>query len=66
MTYLELVNGVLARLRESLAPTVLVNQDPVVNVVKSLVNDVKRHVEMAHSWNATRELWLIQTVRGNS
>ena len=65
MTYLELVNGVLARLRETLAPTVMVNEDPVVNVVKSLVNDAKRHVEMAYSWNATRELWLMQTERGN-
>ncbi len=64
MTYLELVNGVLARLRETLAPTVMVNEDPVVNVVKSLVNDAKRHVEMAYSWNATREFWEIETVQG--
>ena len=35
MTYLELVNGVLARLREPF-PTVMVNEDPVVNWSRAL------------------------------
>lgn len=57
MTYLELVNGVLTRLREPMITTVDKTEDAVVNIVKDLVNDAKRHVEMAHSWNATRNLW---------
>lgn len=61
MNYLELVNGVLMRLREPSAPTVRVNEDPVVNLAKTFVNDAKRHVEAAHSWNATRNLWQFGT-----
>ena len=57
MTYLELVNGVLTRLREPMITSVNKSEDAVVNIVKNLVNDAKRHVEMAHSWNATRNLW---------
>ena len=36
----------------------------MVNIVKNLVNDSKRHVEMAHSWNATRNLWQFTTELG--
>lgn len=57
MTYLELVNGVLTRLREPMITSVDKSEDAVVNIVKNLINDAKRHVEMAHSWNATRNLW---------
>lgn len=64
MTYLELVNGVLARLREPETTSIIQSTDHVVNMVKSLVNDAKRHVEMTHNWNATRNLWLIQTMKG--
>lgn len=64
MTYLQLVNEVLARLREPLTTSVLRNEDEVVNMVKALVNDAKRHVEMAHQWNATRNLWLLSTEVG--
>ena len=66
MTYLELVNGVLVRLREPMTPSVLKAEDHVVNMVKSLVNDAKRHVEMTHSWNATRQLWMIPTEKGRA
>ena len=65
MTYLEIVNGVLARLREPLTPSVLKSEDHVVNMVKGLVNDAKRHVEMAHKWNATRQLWMVSTSKGD-
>ena len=61
MNYLELVNGVLMRLREPSAPTVRVNEDTVVNLAKTFVNDAKRHVEAAHGWNATRNLWQFGT-----
>jgi len=66
MTYLELVNNVLTRLREPEIPSVLKSEDAVVNIVKNLVNDAKRHVEMAHSWNATRNLWMFTTELGRT
>jgi hypothetical protein len=64
MTYLELVNNVLTRLREPMITSVQKSEDAVVNIVKNLVNDSKRHVEMAHSWNATRNLWQFTTELG--
>ena len=64
MTYLALVNNVLVRLREPEAPSVKGSSDTVVNMAKALVNDAKRHVEMTYSWNATRNLWLVQTEKG--
>ena len=64
MTYLELVNNVLTRLREPMITSVRKSEDAVVNIVKNLVNDSKRHVEMAHSWNATRNLWQFTTELG--
>ena len=64
MTYLELVNGVLARLREPEVGSIAQSTDHVVNMVKALVNDAKRHVELAHNWNATRMLWDFPTEVG--
>ena len=64
MTYLELVNNVLTRLREPMITSVNKSEDAVVNIVKNLVNDAKRHVEMAHSWNATRNVWQFATEQG--
>ena len=64
MNYLQLVNGVLDRLREPQAPTVRTMDDPVVNVVKHFVNDAKRHVEASHAWNATRNIWQFSTEAG--
>ena len=64
MTYLELVNGVLDRLREPQVVTVRTMDDPVVNLVKHFINDAKRHVEASHAWNATRNLWQFGTVMG--
>ena len=66
MTYLELVNGVLSRLREPVTSTLEKREDPVINLVKSLVNDAKRHVESAHGWNATRMLWQFSTAKGQA
>ena len=66
MNYLQLVNGVLDRLREPQATTVRTMDDPVVNVVKHFVNDAKRHVEANHAWNATRQLWQFGTVAGQA
>ena len=64
MNYLQLVNGVLDRLREPKTTTVRTMDDPVVNVVKHFVNDAKRYLEGAHGWNATRMLWEFPTVVG--
>ena len=64
MTYLELVNGVLTRLREPEVSSIIQSSDHVVNMAKALVNDAKRHVETSWSWNATRNVWLIQTEKG--
>ena len=66
MTYLELVNGVLTRLREPLAITTKQQEDPVINLAKDFVNDAKRHVEMAHRWNATRKQWVLSTLKGQA
>ena len=62
MNYLQLVNGVLTRLREPQTVTVRTMQDPVINLVKDFINDAKRHVESAHAWNATRKMWQFGTV----
>ncbi|MDA8620260.1 hypothetical protein N9L28_05785 [Luminiphilus sp.] len=66
MTYLELINGVLTRLREPLAITSKQQEDPVINLAKDFVNDAKRHVEMAHRWNATRKQWVLSTFKGQA
>ena len=66
MNYLELVNGVLMRLREKQISTVRESQDPVANLAKVFVNDSKRHVEAAHGWNATRKIWEFDTVAGQA
>ena len=57
MTYLELVNAVLARLREDQVTTVSGADDVVVELVKSYVNDAKRTVEDSHNWNALSAEW---------
>lgn len=69
MTYLELVNDVLIRLREDTIPSVGANaqatlDDPVAYMVKQFVNDAKRVVEQAHTWNALRTEWTISAVQG--
>lgn len=66
MTYLELVNGVLTRLREPMTTTVLRKEEPVVNLAKDFVNDAKRQVEAAHRWNATRNVWVVETSPGQA
>ena len=50
MTYLELVNDVLARLRETQVTTV--NLTTYSSLVGKFVNDAKRQIEDAYDWNA--------------
>lgn len=64
MTYLQLVNGVLSRMREDNVLTVQGTDDVVVQLVKSFVNDAKRVVEDAHNWNALSTEWEFDTVIG--
>tara|TARA_B100001059_G_scaffold229693_1_gene262659 strand:+ start:729 stop:1385 length:657 start_codon:yes stop_codon:yes gene_type:complete len=69
MTYLNLVNDVLIRLREDTIDSVggsssALLDDPVAYMVKQFVNDAKRVVEQAHTWNALRAEWTISTAQG--
>ena len=64
MTYLQLVNEVLTRLREDEVSTLAGSDDVVVTITKDFVNDAKRLVEDAHTWNALRTEWVVNTVAG--
>ena len=57
MTYLQLVNGVLARMRDDQISSVLSTDDEFAKVVVLLVNDAKTKVENAWDWNALRYDW---------
>lgn len=59
-TYLELVNDILVRLRE---PEVTTVQENVLSkLIGKLVNDSKRQVEDAYSWNSLTETLVIETL----
>ena len=69
MTYLELVNDVLIRMREDTIDSIGGSaqaelNDPVAYMVKQFVNDAKRLVEDAHTWNALRNEWVVVTSQG--
>lgn len=64
MTYLELVNGVLRRLRENQVDTVAETSYSVL--IGDFVNDAKQLVEDSHSWSALRTAIDISTVSGTS
>lgn len=60
MTYLQLVNRVLTRLRE---PTVsAVTQNDYSSLIGALVNDAKDIIEAAHNWTALRDVVTFSTV----
>lgn len=61
MTYLELVNAVLVRMREDEVLTVQGSDDVVVNMVKEFVNDAKETCEQAHTWTGLSAEWLEST-----
>ena len=71
MTYRELINQVLIRLRED---TITSDWSGAINdsgtisayhkVIGSLINDAKRHVEERHDWLNLRETVNISTVNG--
>ena len=60
MTYLELINDVLVRLRETTVATN--NETAYSSLIGKFVNDAKRQVEDAFSWNALGTTVTLTTV----
>ena len=62
MTYLELINDVLVRLRE---PTVSTNLETIYStLIGKFVNDAKRQVEDAYAWNVLGTTVTLSTTSG--
>ncbi len=59
MTYLDIINSVLRRLREETA--VSVTETEYVTMVGDFVNDSKRIVEDAYQWEALRQSYIFNT-----
>jgi len=62
MTYLELVNDVLIRLRETQVSTV--TETPYSTLIGKFVNDAKRQIEDAYAWNVLGTTLAFNTVPG--
>ena len=62
MTYLELVNDVLVRLREEQVSTV--NETSYSSLIGKFVNDAKRQIEDAYAWNVLGQTVTITTTPG--
>lgn len=60
MTYLQLVNNVLKRLRERTVSTV--GETAYSTLISILINDAKEEVENAWAWSALRETLTVTTV----
>lgn len=63
-TYLNLVNDVLVRLRESTVATVVEND--YSTLIGKLVNDAKREVEDAWNWEALATTYTVSAVNGTN
>jgi hypothetical protein len=59
-TYLQLVNTVLARMREASVATV--SETTYSTFISKLVNQVKGEIEQAYYWNALRDTYAVNTV----
>ena len=59
MTYLQLINEVLARLREKEVTSV--TADSYTKLIGKYVNDIKTQVENAYNWNALTETITVAT-----
>ena len=67
MTFLELVNEVLVRMREDEITSVNdPDNDPQQKLVCKFVVDSHRRVADAHTWNANRRTWLVDLLHGVS
>ena len=64
MTYLELVNDVLVRLREPTVTTVALNS--YSTLIGKFVNDAKRQIEDAFSWNVLGQTITVTTAASTS
>jgi hypothetical protein len=64
MTYLELVNDVLTRLRETNVSTV--SETAYSALVGKFVNDAKRQIEDAYTWNVLNQTITVTTTSGTS
>ena len=62
MTYLELVNDVLIRLREPTVTTVTLNS--YSTLIGKFVNDAKRQIEDAFAWNVLGTTITLSTISG--
>lgn len=62
MTYLELVNDVLVRLRESTVSTV--SETSYSALIGKFVNDAKRQIEDAYAWNVLGTTITLSTTSG--
>jgi len=60
VTYLEMVNEVLVRMREDEITSVNdPDNDPQQKIVCKFVNDARRFVDKSHTWNAQRRIWIV-------
>jgi len=64
MTYLELVNDVLVRLRESTVSTV--GETTYSSLIGKFVNDAKRQIEDSYNWNCLTQTITVTTTAGTS
>jgi len=64
MTYLELVNDVLIRLRETTVSTV--SETNYSALIGKFVNDAKRQIEDAYNWNCLAQTITVTTTAGTS
>ena len=64
MTYLELVNDVLVRLRESTVTTV--GETTYSSLIGKFVNDAKRQIEDSYNWNCLAQTITVTTTSGTS
>jgi hypothetical protein len=64
MTYLELVNDVLTRLRETNVSTV--SETSYSALVGKFVNDAKRQIEDSYTWNVLNQTITVTTTSGTS
>jgi hypothetical protein len=65
MTYLQLVNSVLRRMRETETDTIENSNDSYVKLIGEFVNDARRIVEDAWDWSALRTTLIAETQAGN-
>jgi hypothetical protein len=65
VTYLEMVNEVLVRMREDEITSVSdIDNDPQQKLVCKFVNDARAFVDKSHTWNANRKVWVVDLAKG--